>query len=148
VVWEGRRREAPSYPDQLLICGAPHISKDHRPDLRQMILAVLIDGDGRTVCSEMWPGNAADVTTLIPLIERLRRRFDIARVCVVADGGMITAETVAKLEARQAAVYPRGARAQRLVGARARALIRVPSHGPPAVDQAATAPGQLLLYLR
>ena len=32
-------------------------SKDHRPDLRQMILAVLLDGDGRPVCSEMWPGN-------------------------------------------------------------------------------------------
>ena len=45
-------------------------SKDHRPDLRQMILAVLIDGDGRPVCSEMWPGNTADVTTLIPVIDR------------------------------------------------------------------------------
>ena len=55
-------------------------SKDHRPDLRQMILAVLIDGAGRPVCSEMWPGNTADVTTLIPVIDRLRRRFDIARV--------------------------------------------------------------------
>ena len=54
-------------------------SKDHRPDLRQMILAVLLDGDGRPVCSEMWPGNTADVTTLIPVIDRLRRRFDIAR---------------------------------------------------------------------
>jgi hypothetical protein len=76
-------------------------SKDHRPDLRQMILAVLIDGDGRPVCSEMWPGNTADVTTLIPVIDRLRRRFDIARVCVVADRGMISAETVAELEARR-----------------------------------------------
>ena len=37
-------------------------SKDHRPDLRQMILAVPIDGDGRPVCSEMWPGDTADVT--------------------------------------------------------------------------------------
>ena len=46
-------------------------SKDHRPDLPQMILAVLIDGDGRPVCSEMWPGNVADVTTLIPVIDRL-----------------------------------------------------------------------------
>jgi hypothetical protein len=26
-----------------------------------LILAVLIDGDGRPVCSEMWPGNTADV---------------------------------------------------------------------------------------
>ena len=47
------------------------------PDLRQTILAVLLDGDGRPVCSEMWPGNTADVTTLIPVIDRLRRRFDI-----------------------------------------------------------------------
>ena len=76
-------------------------SKEHRPDLRQMILAVLLDGDGRPVCSEMWPGNTADVTTLIPVIDRLRRRFDIARVCVVADRGMISAETMAELEARR-----------------------------------------------
>src|SRR5262244_2433262 len=76
-------------------------SKDHRPDLRQMILAVLLDGDGRAVCSEMWPGNTADVTTLIPVIDRLRRRFDITRVCVVADRGMISAETIAELEARR-----------------------------------------------
>ena len=76
-------------------------SKDHRPDLRQMILAVLIDGDGRPVCSEMWPGDTADVTTLIPVIDRLRRRFDIARVCVVADRGMISAEAIAELEARR-----------------------------------------------
>ncbi len=46
-------------------------SKDHRPDLRQMILAVLIDGDGRPVCSEMWPGNTADVASLVPVIDRL-----------------------------------------------------------------------------
>src|SRR5262249_35039534 len=57
------------------------------------------DGDGRPVCSEM--GNTADVTTLIPVIDRLRRRFDIARVCVVADRGMISAETMAELEARR-----------------------------------------------
>jgi Transposase DDE domain len=76
-------------------------SKDHRPDLRQMILAVVIDGDGRPVCSEMWPGNTADVTTLIPVVDRLRRRFAIARVCVVADRGLISAETLAELEARR-----------------------------------------------
>ena len=75
-------------------------SKDHRPDLRQMILAVLIDGDARPVCSEMWPGNTADVTALVPVIERLRRRFAIGRVCIVADRGMISAETIAALEAR------------------------------------------------
>jgi hypothetical protein len=76
-------------------------SKDHRPDLPQMILAVLVDGDGRPVCSEMWPGNTADVTGLIPVIDRLRRRFAIGRICVVADRGMISTETVAALEERK-----------------------------------------------
>ena len=37
--------------------GEHGFSKDHRPDLHQMILAVVIDGDGRPVCSEMWPGH-------------------------------------------------------------------------------------------
>jgi transposase len=40
-------------------------SKDHRPDLRQMILAVLLDGDGRPVCSENRPGRyLTDVSIL------------------------------------------------------------------------------------
>ena len=66
-----------------------------------MILAVLLDGDGRPVCTEMWPGNTADVGSLIPAIDRLQRRFRINRVCVVADRGMISAETIAELEARK-----------------------------------------------
>jgi transposase len=61
-----------------------------------MILAVLIDGAGRPVCSEMWPGNTADVTTLIPMIDRLRRRFDIARV----------REQIAMLQSRTLARWP------------------------------------------
>src|SRR3954464_3951252 len=75
-------------------------SKDHWPDLMQMILGVVIDADGRPVCSEMWPGNTADVGVLVPVIDRLPRRFGIGRVCVVADRGMISAATIAALEER------------------------------------------------
>jgi transposase len=77
--------------------GRRGFSKDHRPDLNQMILAVLLDSDGRPVCTEMWPGNTADVGSLIPVIDRLQRRFRINRVCVVAARGMISAETIAEL---------------------------------------------------
>src|SRR5262249_48608078 len=83
--------------------------KDQPPALPPKNLAGLLDGDGRPVCSEMWPGNTADVTTLIPVIDRLRRRFAIARVCVVADRGMISAQTLAELEARRL-VYILGVR--------------------------------------
>jgi len=76
-------------------------SKDYRPDLKQMILALIVDGKGRPICTEMWPGNTADVTTLLPVIDRLRQRFSIGRVCVVADRGMISAATIEGLEARK-----------------------------------------------
>src|ERR687889_2095819 len=75
-------------------------SKDHRPDLLQMIVGVVIDAAGRPVCSEMWPGNTADVAVLVPVIDRLRSRFGIGRVCVVADRGMISAATITALEER------------------------------------------------
>ena len=80
--------------------GAQGYSKDHRPDLMQMILGVVIDAQGRPICSEMWPGNTADVSVLVPVIDRLRARFAIGRVCVVADRGMISAATIAALEER------------------------------------------------
>jgi hypothetical protein len=75
-------------------------SKDHRPDLMQMIVAVVMDQRGRPLCCEMWPGNTTDVTALIPVVDRLGKRFGITRVCVVADRGMISAQTIAALEAR------------------------------------------------
>jgi len=76
-------------------------SKDHRADLKQMILAVVIDGEGRPICTEMLPGNTADAVVLLPVIDRLRERFHIGRVCVVADHGMISAATIAALEERK-----------------------------------------------
>ena len=48
-------------------------SKDYRPDFKQMILGLVVDGDGRPICTEMWPGNTADVTSLLPVVDRLRR---------------------------------------------------------------------------
>ena len=84
-------------------------SKDYRPDLMQMVLGVVLDGDGRPVCTEMWPGHTADVSVLVPVIDRLRTRFAIGRVCVVADRGMISGETITALEDRKLS-YVLGAR--------------------------------------
>jgi transposase len=73
-------------------------SKDHRPDLKQMVVGVVLDGAGRPVCSQMWPGNMTDVTTLVPVVDRLKTRFGIKRACVVADRGMISQATIKALE--------------------------------------------------
>src|SRR5579872_2634230 len=81
--------------------GAYGHSKDHRADLKQMILAVVIDGDGRPICTEMLPGNTSDATVLLPVVDRLQQRFHIGRVCIVADRGMISTATIAALEERK-----------------------------------------------
>jgi hypothetical protein len=74
-------------------------NKDHRPDLKQMVVGMVLSAEGRPICSEMWPGNTTDVKTLLPVVERLRSRFGIQQVCIVSDRGMISDDTVAKLEA-------------------------------------------------
>src|SRR6267143_352880 len=76
-------------------------SKDYRPDLHQMIVGLVMDQDGRPLCCELWPGNTADVTTLLPVVDRLRARFSVGRICVVADRGMISAQSIAALEERK-----------------------------------------------
>jgi hypothetical protein len=78
--------------------GQRGFSKDHRPDLYQMVVGAVLDGQGRPICCELWPGNTTDVTTLIPVVDRLRSRFGVRRVCIVADRGMISQETIEALE--------------------------------------------------
>lgn len=78
--------------------GQRGFSKDHRPDLYQMVVGAVLDGQGRPICCELWPGNTTDVSTLIPIVDRLRSRFGVRRVCIVADRGMISQETIAALE--------------------------------------------------
>ena len=74
-------------------------SKDHRPDLKQMVVGVVLDGEGRPLCSEMWPGNVADVTTLVPVVDRLQKRFGVRKVCIVADRGIISDKVMREIEA-------------------------------------------------
>jgi transposase len=80
-------------------------SKDHRPDCKQMVVAVILDGRGRPLCCELWPGNVTDVKTLIPVVDRLQRRFRIESICIVADRGMISRETIAQLQAEDRQVH-------------------------------------------
>ena len=76
-------------------------SKDHRPDLKQMVVGMVLDRNGDPLCSELWPGNTADVKSLVPIVDRLKTRFGIGSVCIVADRGMISAETLAEVEKRE-----------------------------------------------
>ncbi len=93
--------------------GQKGFSKDHRPDLNQMVVGAIIDDQGKPICCEMWPGNTTDVKTLIPIIDRICKRFGIHNVCIVADRGMISAKTIEELEENNIA-YILGTRMRRV----------------------------------
>jgi transposase len=95
--------------------GQKGYSKDHRPDLNQMVVGAVIDDNGKPVCCEMWPGNTTDVKTLIPVIDRIRNRFHTGRFCIVADRGMISNKTLKELEDPQRNIsYILGARMRKV----------------------------------
>src|ERR1700674_3633931 len=73
-------------------------NKDHRPDLKQMVVGMAVDVEGCPICCEMWPGNTADVTTLVPIVKRMRERFRLREITVVADRGMVSQKTLEALE--------------------------------------------------
>jgi len=81
--------------------GKRGFSKDHRPDLKQMVVGVVINDEGRPICCEMWPGNTTDVKTIVSVSERMKQRFNIKRFCIVADRGMISAGNLEYLEVNE-----------------------------------------------
>lgn len=72
-------------------------SKEHRTDPKQAVVGVVLDNHGYPVCTEIWPGNTADVTTMVPMAKRLRSGFGIDRVCLLADRGMISKNIIEQI---------------------------------------------------
>ena len=80
-------------------------SRDRRPDLPQLVLAVAVDGQGWPVAFDVLPGNTADVEALSLTITRFRTRFRIRRAVVVADRGMFARNTLAQLRDHASAPF-------------------------------------------
>ncbi len=103
--------------------GERGFSKDKRPDLNQMVVGAVLDDSGNPVCSEMWPGDTADVTALLPVMARLGKRFSVRACCIVADRGMVSKDNLAKLE-EEKIPYILGARMRRTKEVREEVLSR------------------------
>jgi hypothetical protein len=76
-------------------------SRDHRPELKQVVVGALLSGDGRPISCEVIRGNQTDVQALLPVVDRARERFALQEVCFVADRGMVSGEVIAGLEERK-----------------------------------------------
>jgi len=45
-------------------------SKDHRPDLIQMVVSALLEDRGKLIACEMLSGNTADATSKLPVVTK------------------------------------------------------------------------------
>lgn len=80
-------------------------SRDHRPDLPQLVLAVAVDRDGWPISWEVFPGQTANQVAFDAMVAKLRERFRIRRVIVVADRGMISQQNLQRLTDHDTAPY-------------------------------------------
>src|SRR5215472_10965683 len=65
-------------------------SRDHRSDRRQLVVGLLCAADGCPVAVEVFEGNTADPKTLGSQIDKLKWRFNLQRVVMVGDRGLLT----------------------------------------------------------
>ncbi len=72
-------------------------SRDGKGGLPQIIYGLLCDSDGRPVAVEVFTGELHDDKTLPSQITKLKNRFGLSRIVVVADRGMVTKANITLL---------------------------------------------------
>lgn len=72
-------------------------SRDHRSDLPQVVVAVVVDRRGWPISWDVFPGNTHDTKAFRSVVKGLRERFEIGRVIVVCDRGMTSEQNLALL---------------------------------------------------
>ena len=73
-------------------------SRDHRPDCKQVCIALVVTREGMPLGYEVFAGNRTDVTTVEEIVETMEKRYGIANRVWVMDRGMSSAENVAWLQ--------------------------------------------------
>ena len=75
-------------------------SRDHRPDCKQVVIALIVSAEGFPLSYETFDGNRADVTTLEAVMRMVERKYGRARRVWVFDRGIVSEENLASLRKR------------------------------------------------
>ena len=85
------------YTDNCLIGKKGH-SRDHRPDLEQIVIGVVTSYEGYPIKHYVFAGNTKDETTVTEVVVQLRSQFNIEQTTFVGDRGMITKLNLSRIE--------------------------------------------------
>jgi hypothetical protein len=69
-------------------------SRDHRPDCKQVCLALVVTRDGMPLGYEVFAGNRTDVTTVEEIVEAMEGRYGMAQRIWVMDRGMTSEDNL------------------------------------------------------
>ncbi len=73
-------------------------SKEKRFDLKQVIVGILMTKEGLPIGHEVYPGNTNDINAFKEMIRIVKTRFNIRRVIIICDRGMISEDNIRRLE--------------------------------------------------
>jgi transposase len=73
-------------------------SRDHRPDCKQVCVALVVTRDGIPLSYEVFDGNRVDVTTVQEIVTTMESRFGVANRVWVMDRGMASTKNIAWLK--------------------------------------------------
>jgi len=81
--------------NELLKYGYP---KNKRNDLKQLVIGIIMDQRGFPIGHEVWEGNKSDKPAFKEVIEKIKKKYSIGKVIMVADRGMVSEENIRYLE--------------------------------------------------
>jgi len=73
-------------------------SRDHRPDCKQVNIAMVVSRNGLPLGYEVFAGNRSDVTTVEEMVAAMEQKYGRANRIWVMDRGMVSAENVEFLQ--------------------------------------------------
>ncbi|HEY6269021.1 MAG TPA: IS1634 family transposase [Candidatus Acidoferrum sp.] len=75
-------------------------SRDHRPDCKQLVLALIVNPEGFPFSYELFDGNRADVTTVEAILRTVERKHGKARRVWIFDRGVVSEENLVAIRKR------------------------------------------------
>jgi len=81
--------------NELLKYGYP---KNKRNDLKQLVIGIIMDQRGFPIGHEVWEGNKSDKPAFKEVIEKIKKKYSIGKVIMVADRGMVSEDNIKYLE--------------------------------------------------
>jgi len=74
------------------------LSRDHRRDKKQIILALAVTKKGFPFYWKVMGGNTADTKTVKSFVDEIKSRFNIKKACLVMDRGMVSKTNLEKIK--------------------------------------------------